>query len=90
VPALEPNEVAHIVELAGLSELRGAVARELRALSEDHREALRLRVVDELSYADVAERLQISEPTARARVSRGLRTLGHALDRPTTTQEAIA
>jgi DNA-directed RNA polymerase specialized sigma24 family protein len=39
-----------------------------------------MRVVDELPYATVASRLAISEPAARARVSRGLRALGAALD----------
>jgi len=90
VPALEPDEAVRIFELAGLRDVRGAVARELRSLSADQRDALRLRVVDELSYADVAQRLGISEPTARARVSRGLRALGNALDQPTTTKEVIA
>ena len=79
-----------IVELAGLDDLRGTVARELGALSEEHREALRLRVVEELSYDDVAERLAITEPAARARVSRGLRTIGRALDPPATIQERLA
>ena len=90
VPSLEPDDLVRIVELAGLDELRGAVARELGALSEEHREALRLRVVEELSYDDVAQRLSITEPAARARVSRGLRTLGRALDPPATIQETPA
>ncbi len=80
VPPLESDDVARIVELAGLEDLRGAVARTLSELPSDHREAVRLRVVEELSYADVASRLAVSEPTARARVSRGLRRLARALD----------
>ena len=89
VPSLEPDDIVRIVELAGLEELRGTVARELGALPEENREALRLRVVEELSYDDVAQRLAITEPAARARVSRGLRTLSHALD-PATIQERLA
>jgi len=89
VPALDCDDVLRIIELAGLSELRGAVARELQTLPTGHRDALRLRVVDELAYADVARRLNVSEPTARARVSRALRALGRALD-PTTPYEEIA
>lgn len=80
VPPLESDDVARIVELAGLADLRGAVARTLAELPSDHREAVRLRVVEELSYADVASRLSVSEQTARARVSRGLRSLARALD----------
>ena len=86
VPSLEPDDLVRVVELAGLDELRGAVARELGTLSEEHREALRLRVVEELSYGDVARRLAITEAAARARVSRGLRKLGRVL----TIQETSA
>ena len=43
------------------------------------REAVRLRVVDELEYDELAARLSISAQTARARVSRGLRALGEAI-----------
>ena len=89
VPALEPADVARIVELAGLTEMRDAVVQEFRTLSEDQREALQLRVVEELSYVDVARRLDVSEPTARARVSRGLRTLAAALDHRQMTRETI-
>ncbi len=79
-PVLDDEDVASIVELAGLDELRGAVAAGLRTLPGKHRDAVRLRVVDELAYEEVARRLQISEPAARARVSRGLRALAHALE----------
>jgi len=44
-------------------------------LSEVQREALHLYVVDEQPYLHVAARLGVSEPAARARVSRGLRAL---------------
>ena len=91
VPSLEPEDLVRVVELAGLDELRGTVTRELGALPEAHREALRLRVVEERSYDDVAQRLGITEPAARARVSRGLRTLGRAIDPPATNvQERLA
>ena len=64
----------------GSGELRGAVAAALAELHDDQREALRLRVVCELEYATVAQRLGVSEATARARVSRGLRRLAGALE----------
>jgi DNA-directed RNA polymerase specialized sigma24 family protein len=44
------------------------------------REALRLRVVDELPGAAIAQRLGITDATARARVSLGLRGLARVLD----------
>jgi DNA-directed RNA polymerase specialized sigma24 family protein len=37
-------------------------------------------VLEERSYDDVAAELRISQPAARARVSRGLRALAVALD----------
>ena len=79
-PAVTDDELARIEELAGLGELRGAVAAALAELHDDQREALRLRVVCELEYATVAQRLGVSEATARARVSRGLRRLAGALE----------
>lgn len=90
VPALEEDDVARIVELAGLSELRGTVARSFDELPADHREAVRLRVLEELPYEDVASRLLVSEQTARARVSRGLRRLALVLDPPSTKTEGSA
>jgi RNA polymerase sigma-70 factor (ECF subfamily) len=67
-----------VEELSGLSERREAVARGLARLSAPQREALRLRVVEERSYAELALALGVSEQTARARVSRALRTLAKA------------
>jgi RNA polymerase sigma-70 factor (ECF subfamily) len=79
-PLLEPEELRRIEELAELGSLRAALAGALDDLSADQREAVRLRVVDELPYPDVAARLGISEQAARARVSRALRALAGALD----------
>jgi RNA polymerase sigma-70 factor, ECF subfamily len=47
----------------------------LGTLPEHEREALELRVVDELPYADVADRLGVRPAAARLRVSRALRRL---------------
>jgi RNA polymerase sigma factor (sigma-70 family) len=77
---LSDAELARVEEVADLGELRGVVAAALRELSEEQREAVELRVVREWGYPEIARRLGISEPTARARVSRGLRALGDALD----------
>lgn len=60
------------------------IGREVRAafgrLRSQHREALRLRVIEGCSYREMAEILGCSEETARARVSRGLRHLATQLD----------
>ena len=47
---------------------------------------MKLRVVEDLSYPELADRLSITEQAARTRVSRGLRSLGDILDRTTMTE----
>jgi RNA polymerase sigma-70 factor (ECF subfamily) len=78
-PVMGEDERRRVEELAGLVELRSVVASELERLPADQREAVRLRVVEELDYNDLATRLEITQQTARARVSRGLRALSDAL-----------
>jgi RNA polymerase sigma factor (sigma-70 family) len=79
-PRLDDEQYGRVEELAGIVELRRTVRNELERLSGPQREALQLRVVDELPYAEVARRLAISEEAARARVARGLRALAVALN----------
>jgi RNA polymerase sigma factor (sigma-70 family) len=87
VPLVEHDDLLLIEQRAGLHELRLSLGRELERLSVDQREALRLRVVEERSYEEVAEQLGVSEQTVRARVSRGLRALAHALEPYQAAQE---
>jgi DNA-directed RNA polymerase specialized sigma24 family protein len=62
-------------ELADLA-LGGGLATSLvDDLPVGERDAVLARVVDEQSYAEVAERLGISRPAARQRVKRGLARL---------------
>jgi RNA polymerase sigma factor (sigma-70 family) len=79
-PLAHEDDLALIEERAGLDELRAALSGELDRLSDEQRRALELRIVQERPYAEVARDLGISELAARARVSRGLRALGRALD----------
>src|SRR3954449_1380826 len=72
-PGMGEAERRRVEELAGLADLRAVVAAELDRLPADQRAAVRLRVVDELSYDELAARLDVTPQTARARVSRGLR-----------------
>jgi RNA polymerase sigma-70 factor, ECF subfamily len=57
---------------------RVALAAALADLPQHEREALELRVVGELPYDEVAERLAIEPAAARLRVSRALRRLAHS------------
>lgn len=85
VPGIGEDDLERTVELAGLTQLRQQVAAAFAELPPDQHAALRLRVVDERDYRDVAATLGISEQTARARVSRALRRLADSLDATTTS-----
>jgi RNA polymerase sigma factor (sigma-70 family) len=58
-----------------------SIERELASLPAPQREALELRVVQELTYDEVADRLSIRNAAARLRVSRALRHLSHTIER---------
>ena len=89
VPAVSDDDHRRIVELAGLADLRGTVADAFSTLPAPQREALRLRVVEEQGYGEVAAALGVSEQTARARVARALRRIADAIDMPSTPSEVI-
>jgi RNA polymerase sigma factor (sigma-70 family) len=61
--------------VAAGDQLRAAIA----ALPEPQRIALGLRVLENRGYDEIAAALRLSEPTARQRVSRALRTLNARL-----------
>jgi RNA polymerase sigma factor (sigma-70 family) len=86
VPAVSEDDYQRIVDLAGLAELRGRVEGAFAQLSADQSAAVRLRVIDERSYREVAETLGVSEQTVRARVSRALRHLADVLEISPTPQ----
>jgi RNA polymerase sigma factor (sigma-70 family) len=69
-----PGDDESIERLDALA-IRPMLERELAQLPLGQRLAVELRVVDELTYDQVAARLGCSAPVARLRVFRGLRTL---------------
>jgi RNA polymerase sigma-70 factor (ECF subfamily) len=77
--SLTDEELERVEQLAGTAALREEIARALASLPAEQRSALELRVVEERPYDEVARLLDISEPTARQRVSRALRALGGEL-----------
>lgn len=88
-PSPPSSEVlAELAHRAGLTEVRNQLAVALAKLSPSTRDAVQLRVVDELPYDELARRLGISEGAARVRVSRGLSSLADLLD-ATAIQGAI-
>jgi RNA polymerase sigma factor (sigma-70 family) len=72
---LPSEDYERIEDLIDFTPIREALAEALETLSPDQREAMRLRVIDGLGYAEVAERLACTEQNARQRVSRGLKKL---------------
>ena len=84
---LTDSEFERIDELSELAGVRRRVASELAAMPRQHAEVLQLRVVDELGYDEIATQLAISEQTARARVSRALRSLATRIEPFMPTEE---
>ena len=72
---LPSEDYERIEDLIDFAPIREALAEALETLSPDQREAMRLRVIDGLGYAEVAVRLECTEQNARQRVSRGLKKL---------------
>jgi RNA polymerase sigma-70 factor, ECF subfamily len=87
VPDVAEDDLERIEALADFDAMRGQLADQLDGLSAEQRTALRMRIVDELEYSEVARRLQVSEEAARARVSRGLRQLANALEQSALDSE---
>ena len=77
---LDDESYRRIEELADFASIRRDLHEAFDGLSPRLAAALRLRIGDELSFADVASRLGCSEPAARARVSRALRQLAKNME----------
>jgi RNA polymerase sigma factor (sigma-70 family) len=75
VPRLDDESIARIEALAEAAGHREALADAMEQMTGGEREAVELRVVDELAYAEIAARLDCTENTARQRVHRGLARL---------------
>jgi RNA polymerase sigma factor (sigma-70 family) len=84
-PVASEDQLQHLIRMAGLEEIQTRVRAALDDLPPAQREAVRLRVIDELPYSAIALRLGVREDAARARVSRALRALAAELN-PCTTE----
>ncbi len=51
----------------------------LASLPERQRDVIRLRLIEELSYAEISARFGISQEATRQHLSRGLRTLNERM-----------
>ncbi len=80
VPPLDDASLERIEEMVDAGRWRTALGEALTRLTSAERDAVRLRVIEQLDYATVAARLRCSEQTARARVHRGLTRLAATLE----------
>ena len=65
-----PDDAPSPQEQAEQSETQSAVRRALSRLSEEHRQVLLLRYMQELDYSEIAAALAVSEGTVKSRISR--------------------
>jgi RNA polymerase sigma-70 factor (ECF subfamily) len=86
---LEVVDQGEAVDEPMLQRERVAMVREaLRSLSDDHRMILVLREMDERSYEDIAEILEISIGTVRSRLSRARNQLKVVLEAMQRAEES--
>jgi RNA polymerase sigma-70 factor (ECF subfamily) len=77
-PQSSDEEILRIEESAAAAAARDLLEEALADLPEDQRQAIEMRVLQELQYEEIARRLGVSSQVVRARVSRGLRQLGQS------------
>jgi len=79
-PALDDASARAIEALVDVESYRRELEAALTGLSAAHREAVRLRVVEDRSYPEVARLLGCSEGAARVRVHRALQRLADSME----------
>lgn len=80
--SFDDDALARVQELADVESYRAQIRAALSQLPEDVRDAVRLRVGQDLPYRDVAIYLGCSEGTARVQVSRALAALADLVEGP--------
>jgi RNA polymerase sigma-70 factor (ECF subfamily) len=75
VPVLDQDNYDLALDRLGAAQEFDRFSDEFARLPAEQREALELRVIEALDYAEVGKRLRISSGAARARVLRALRSL---------------
>jgi len=78
--APDDESIARIEALADVAAHREALTEALGRMTDLERDAVRLRVLEELDYRTIAARLGCTEGTARGRVHRGLTRLARLME----------
>jgi RNA polymerase sigma-70 factor, ECF subfamily len=79
-PALDDESITRIETLASSREDRAAVVAALAALPTGERQAVELRVLEDLGYGEIAVKLGCTEGAARTRVHRGLARMNRLME----------
>jgi len=77
---IDHESAAQIAALVDRDDRRVSAQAALIGLSPAEREAVELRVIEELDYEEISSRLQITTVAARTRVHRGLARLGQLME----------
>jgi RNA polymerase sigma factor (sigma-70 family) len=77
---IDQESAVQIAALVDRDERRLSAQAALGRLSAAEREAVELRVIEELDYDEISSRLQITTVAARTRVHRGLARLGQLME----------
>ena len=81
--AVTDMELPDIRELpedsAERKELRSEIAQSIDELNQNHREVLIMREINDMSYAEIAETLGVSEGTVKSRIARARLSLANIL-----------
>jgi RNA polymerase sigma factor (sigma-70 family) len=80
VPVLDDESIARIEALADLDAQRATLAAALGEMTAGERDAVELRVLEEMGCAEIALRLGCSEAAARVHVHRGLARLNRMME----------
>lgn len=78
---VDADTAERFVALADLERLRAELRLALTTLPDNQVDAIRLRVLEDLPYREVAAQLGCSEGAARVRVARGLSRLAEVMER---------
>jgi RNA polymerase sigma-70 factor (ECF subfamily) len=73
--SIDDLDLERVEEIAGRDRDAVVLDSAMTALPDEQREAIRARVLEERSYAEIAAEMDCSEMLVRQRVSRGLKTL---------------
>ena len=74
-PSLGTEDIEYLHRQAGIETLRERLAEALDAVRPEQAAAIRARVLEERSYAEIAADFETTPDVIRARVSRGLKTM---------------